>query len=63
VRLWVSRALGVPIPEEKGIWKDARSLLLMEGWNMVGLRVPGYLDVLEIKDMLKRLKEEEPPAF
>jgi len=58
-RLWVSRAVGVPIPEEKGIWQDVRALLLMEGWNMVGLRAPGYLDALEIKDMLKRLKGEE----
>jgi hypothetical protein len=30
---------------------------------MAGLRVPGYLDALEVKDTLKRLKEEEPPAF
>jgi len=58
-RLWVSRAYGVPIPEEKGIWQDVRALLLMEGWNMVGLRAPGYLDNLKIGDFLKRLKEEE----
>jgi hypothetical protein len=62
-RLWVSRAYGVPIPEEKGIWQDVRALLLMEGWNMVGLRAPGYLDALEIKGILKRLKDEEPPAL
>jgi hypothetical protein len=62
-RLWVSRAVGVPIPEEKGIWRDVRALLLMEGWNMVGLRTPGYLDDLEIKDILKRLKGEESPAL
>jgi hypothetical protein len=62
-RLWVSRAYGVPIPEEKGIWQDVRELLLMEGWNMVGLRAPGYLDALEIKGILKRLKDEEPPAL
>jgi hypothetical protein len=61
-RLWVSRAFGVPIPEEKGIWRDVRNLLLMEGWNMVGLRAPGYLDILEIKDTLKRLKEESPAS-
>jgi hypothetical protein len=58
-RLWVSRAYGVPIPEEKNIWQDVRALLLMKGWNMVGFRAPGYLDELKIKGFLERLKEEK----
>ena len=57
-RLWVSRNYGVPIPEEKGIWRDVRAHLLMEGHRVVALRNPsGYWESLEIKRILSRLRE------
>jgi len=60
-RLWVSRTYGVPIPEEKGIWKDVRAHLLMEGHGVVALRDPSdYWESREIKRILSRLGKKAP---